>query len=152
MYCERSPLLIGFHCLAAIIGAKRPRRRNRNIHALRIAGIENDRVQAHAACARLPLWVRCRDRAGRAVRSSSRRHRSSGKSPHLPRRRKPCSDPSSEGSTCHTRLNSHGCCVPSYHWCVVSGLPVSATCRIRTYCCSLFGGPGAADSPGGVPG
>src|SRR5664279_2959349 len=24
----------------------------------------------------------------------------------------------SEGSKCHTRLNSHGCAVPSYHWCV----------------------------------
>ena len=31
----------------------------------------------------------------------------------------------SDGSRCQTRLNSHGCCVPSYHWCVVSGLPVS---------------------------
>src|SRR5579864_2270647 len=31
-----------------------------------------------------------------------------------------------EGSMCHTRLNSHGFCEPSYHWCVVSGLPVSA--------------------------
>src|SRR5205085_116773 len=31
----------------------------------------------------------------------------------------------SDGSKCHTRLNSQGCCVPSYHWCVVSGLPVS---------------------------
>src|SRR4029079_17200323 len=32
----------------------------------------------------------------------------------------------SEGSTCHTRLNSHGCWVPSYHWCVVSGFPVAS--------------------------
>src|SRR6266567_5901733 len=32
----------------------------------------------------------------------------------------------SDGSKCQTRLNSQGCCVPSYHWCVVSGLPVSA--------------------------
>src|SRR5688500_2633080 len=31
----------------------------------------------------------------------------------------------SDGSRCQTRLNSHGCCVPSYHWCVVRGLPVS---------------------------
>ena len=30
----------------------------------------------------------------------------------------------SDGSMCQTRLNSQGCCVPSYHWCVVSGLPV----------------------------
>ena len=31
----------------------------------------------------------------------------------------------SDGSRCQTRLNSQGCCVPSYHWWVVSGLPVS---------------------------
>src|SRR5206468_5619379 len=30
-----------------------------------------------------------------------------------------------DGSRCHTRLNSQGCWVPSYHWCVVRGLPVS---------------------------
>src|SRR5256885_15708049 len=30
----------------------------------------------------------------------------------------------SDGSRCHTRLNSQGCWVPSYHWCVESGLPV----------------------------
>src|SRR5258705_7011697 len=29
-----------------------------------------------------------------------------------------------DGSRCQTRLNSQGCCVPSYHWCVVRGLPV----------------------------
>src|SRR5258705_13549661 len=35
-----------------------------------------------------------------------------------------------EGSRCQTRLNSQGCCVPSYHWCVVSGLPV---CGVTSY-------------------
>src|SRR5262249_4518204 len=30
----------------------------------------------------------------------------------------------SDGSRCQTRLNSQGCCVPSYHWCVVRGLRV----------------------------
>ena len=34
----------------------------------------------------------------------------------------------SEGSRCHTRLNSHGCGVPSYHWCVPA--------RRRTQTCS----------------
>ena len=29
---------------------------------------------------------------------------------------------SSDGSRCHTRSNSHGCGVPSYHWCV-PGVP-----------------------------
>src|SRR5450631_3904223 len=31
----------------------------------------------------------------------------------------------SDGSRCHTRLNSHGCGVPSYHWCV-PGTPAYA--------------------------
>src|SRR6266576_3229897 len=30
-----------------------------------------------------------------------------------------------DGSRCQTRLNSQGCWVPSYHWCVVRGLPLS---------------------------
>ena len=55
MYCDRSPWLIGFQRLAAIVGAERARRRDGNVHPLRIARIENDRVQAHAARARLPL-------------------------------------------------------------------------------------------------
>ena len=40
---------------AAVVGAERARRRDGNVHPLRIAGIENDGVQAHAARARLPL-------------------------------------------------------------------------------------------------
>src|SRR5262245_22662544 len=49
---DRSPLL------AATIGAESARGANRNPHALRITRIKNDRVQAHAACTRLPLWSR----------------------------------------------------------------------------------------------
>src|SRR5207302_10291992 len=30
----------------------------------------------------------------------------------------------SDGSRCQTRLNSQGCCVPSYHCCVFRGLPL----------------------------
>src|SRR5208282_5370976 len=51
----------------------------------------------------------------------------------------------SEGSKCHTRLNSHGCCVPSYHWCVVSGAPVSAE---ASYANLLLGGGGMAPGTG----
>ena len=40
---------------AAIIGAESARRRNRDVDALGIAGIENDGVQAHASGARLPV-------------------------------------------------------------------------------------------------
>ena len=41
--------------LAAVIGAEGARGRDGDVHALRIVGIENDGVQAHAARARLPL-------------------------------------------------------------------------------------------------
>src|SRR5271169_1305860 len=56
-----------------------------------------------------------------------------------------------DGSRCHTRLNSHGCCVPSYHWCVVNGLPLSPA-SYTNLLLTAFGGPGAGASPGGVPG
>ena len=62
-----------------------------------------------------------RGRAGRRVRARSCRRRWCGRSRRLRRRRRRCSGSVSDGSRCQTRLNSHGCCVPSYHWCVVSG-------------------------------
>src|SRR5215471_8649303 len=52
----------------------------------------------------------------------------------------------SEGSKCQTRLNSHGCCVPSYHWCVVSGFPVSEDSSYLNLLLSVFGGPAAGAS------
>src|SRR6266446_601951 len=60
----------------------------------------------------------------------------------------------SDGSRCQTRLNSQGCCVPSYHWCVVSGLPVSADVSYANLLLFPFGGASweGAGSPGGVPG
>src|SRR5229473_5635030 len=60
----------------------------------------------------------------------------------------------SEGSRCHTRLNSHGCCVPSYHWCVVSGLPVSGLVSYTNLLLSPLGMPSGAvvGSPAGFPG
>src|SRR6516164_5253853 len=56
-----------------------------------------------------------------------------------------------EGSKCHTRLNSHGCCVPSYHWCVVSGLPVSSLVSYENLLLG-FGGQLCVSSPGLTPG
>src|SRR5260370_31611382 len=41
--------------LAAIVGAESARRRDRDVNSLRIARIENDGVQTHAARTRLPL-------------------------------------------------------------------------------------------------
>src|SRR5581483_1406235 len=48
---------------------------------------------------------------------------------------------SSDGSRCHTRLNSHGCCVPSYHWWVVSGAPVSGETSYTNLLLSPAGHP-----------
>src|SRR5438132_14420388 len=60
----------------------------------------------------------------------------------------------SDGSRCQTRLNSHGRCDPSYHWCVVGGLPVSGDASYTNLLLSPFGMPSGvlAGSPGGVPG
>src|SRR5207244_11823012 len=60
----------------------------------------------------------------------------------------------SDGSRCQTRLNSHGCCDPSYHWCVVSGLPVSGDASYANLLLSPLAVPlgGFCGSPGGVPG
>src|SRR5262249_8899383 len=41
--------------LAAVIASKRARGRDCDVYPLRIAGVENDRMQAHPAGARLPL-------------------------------------------------------------------------------------------------
>src|SRR5436305_13793778 len=59
-----------------------------------------------------------------------------------------------DGSRCHTRLNSHGRCVPSYHWCVVSGLPDLADVSYTNLLLSPLGVPSGlvVGSPGGVPG
>ena len=48
----------GLPGFAAVVGAKRARRGDGDKDALGIAGIENDGVQAHAACARLPARTR----------------------------------------------------------------------------------------------
>src|ERR1700704_2013922 len=42
-------------CLAAVISPERTRRRDRDENSLRIFWIEQDRVQTHSACARLPF-------------------------------------------------------------------------------------------------
>ena len=52
---ERRPLLIGCPRLAAVVRAERARRRDRDEHPLRVVGVDEDRVQAEPAGARLPL-------------------------------------------------------------------------------------------------
>src|SRR6267142_7011567 len=60
----------------------------------------------------------------------------------------------SDGSRCQTRLNSHGRCDPSYHWCVVSDLPVWGDASYANLLVSPLAIPlgGFCGSPGGVPG
>ena len=53
--------------LAAVVGAERAGRRDRDEDPLRVRGIEDDRVQAHAAGARLPVRPGAVRRAGRAA-------------------------------------------------------------------------------------
>src|SRR6267143_6045752 len=47
----------------------------------------------------------------------------------------------SDGSRCQTRLNSQGCWVPSYHWWVVRGLPVSGVASYTNLLLSPVGMP-----------
>src|SRR3984957_19342433 len=58
----------------------------------------------------------------------------------------------SDGSRCHTRLNSQGCCVPSYHWCVVSGFPVSSDASYTNLLLSPAAWPGSSLASGAEPG
>src|SRR6266576_5316426 len=58
----------------------------------------------------------------------------------------------SDGSRCQTRLNSQGCCVPSYHWCVVRGLPVPGEASYTNLLLSPLGNPSGlfSNAPPGV--
>src|SRR5213594_5042538 len=153
MYCECRPRLIGFHVLPASSERKAP-------------------------AAEMATWIRF------GLLGSSRmvwRHIPPAPGCHLgpvPCPRRPASScqvlpPSlvrnnaassipaytvsgsvSDGSRCQTRLNSQGRCVPSYHWCVVSGLPDLADVSYTNLLLSPLGVPSGVvvGSPGGVPG
>ena len=80
-----------------------------------ILRIENNRVQAHAAGAGLPLRARavaaesCELLPGLSAIGGAKQCGIFYSGIDL-------SGSVSEGSRCQTRLNSQGCCVPSYHW------------------------------------
>src|SRR5437867_12298792 len=57
----------------------------------------------------------------------------------------------SDGSRCHTRLNSHGRCVPSYHWCVVRGLPVPGDVSYTNLLLTPWGVPSGPEVGIGAP-
>ena len=118
MYCDFSPRLIGFQVLPPSSVRNAPAAEMAMKHPLGIGRVEQDRVQAHAAGARLPAWAPSRARAGRTAHASVW-------PPSVERNSAASSTPAytvsgsvSDGSRCQTRLNSQGCGVPSYHWCV----------------------------------
>ena len=56
MYCDCSPRLIGLHVLPASSVRNAPAAEMATKIRFGLRGIEQDRVQAHAAGARLPAW------------------------------------------------------------------------------------------------
>ena len=95
MYSERRPRLIGRHVCAAVVGAERAGRGDRDEDPPGIARIEDDRVQAHATGTRLPR----RPRAVAAQPASScqlDRRRSSGTARRPRPRRRRCRDRSAK--------------------------------------------------------
>src|SRR5437868_15035477 len=149
MYWEWSPWFVGFHVL--------PPSSVRNAPAAEIAikirlGLLGSRM---IVCRHIPPapgchfgpvpWPRRLESSFHVVPPSLERKRAASSTPAYT-----VSGSVSDGSRCHTRLNSHGCCVPSYHWCVVSGAPAASYANLLL---SPFGmPPGPVASPAGVPG
>src|SRR5882724_5109665 len=152
IYCDLRPRLIGFHVL--------PASSLRNAPAAEIAmnilplTVGSSRI----VCRHIPPAPGCH--FGPVPCPRKPESSSHVRPPFVVRNNAASSTPAytvsgslSDGSKCHTRLNSHGCCVPSYHSCVVSGLPVSPEVSYVNLLLSPFGIPsGVVVSPGGVPG
>ncbi len=121
--------------LPAIIAPERARGRDGNEDALRIFRIEQNGVQTHSARARLPFRAGAMFAQTGEFLPGRRRHRSIRKAPRLPPLRRRGSGSLNDGSRCQTRLNSHGCCVPSYHMCVSRARHRKRTCCSRPWAC-----------------
>src|SRR5688572_26665934 len=121
MYCDFSPRLIGFHVV--------PPSSVRNAPA--------DEIATNMRFAFLGSWmIVCRHKppapgchCGPVPCPRSPESSFQFCPPSVERKSAASSTPAytvsgsvSEGSRCQTRLNSHGRCEPSYHWCVVSGV------------------------------
>ena len=104
--------------LAAVVGAKRAGGRDRDEDAFRVRRDRGGSCAAPCRRRRASTAVPSRGRGARAVPATSGRRRSCGTARRPRRPRRPCRDRCSDGSRCQTRLNSQGCGVPSYHWCV----------------------------------
>src|SRR3984885_9346812 len=121
MYCERSPWLIGFHVL--------PPSSVRNAPAAEIAMyIRSAWLGSRIiVCRHIPPAPGCHEDPVPCLRSPE--SSSQVCAPSVERNNAASSTPAytvsgsvSDGSRCHTRLNSHGCGVSSYHLCV-PGMP-----------------------------
>src|SRR5207237_5938327 len=153
MYCDRRPLLIGFQVLPPSSVRKAPAA-EMAIH-IRL-GLLGSRMMV---CRHMPPapgchlgpvpWPRSPESSCQLCAPSVERKRAASSMPAYT-----VSGSVREGSRCHTRLNSQGCCVPSYHWCVVSGFPVSGDVSYTNLLLSPLGVPSGVvvGSPGGVPG
>src|SRR3977135_4377421 len=124
MYCECRPRLIGFQVLPASSERKAPGAematdsRRRFVGSSRIVGRH---IHTATGCHLGPVpWPRRPASSCQVVPPSLERNNAASSTPAYT-----VSGSVSEGSRCHTRLNSQGCWVPSSHWCVVRGLPVS---------------------------
>src|SRR5579884_1409732 len=140
MYCDLNPWLIGFQVLPPSSVRKAPAAEMATKIRLGLLGSRT------MVCRHMPPAPGCHLGPVPCPRSpGSSCHECA---PSVERKMAASSTPaktvsgsSSDGSRCHTRLNSHGCCVPSYHWCVVSGAPVSGETSYTNLLLSPAGHP-----------
>ncbi len=114
------PLVDRLPGLAAIVGAERARRRNRD-RTCASGSSDRERWCAGPCRPRPASTLAASGRASPAVPASSAAIGAleEGRILHARIDRLRIV---SEGSRCQTRLNSHGCGVPSYHWCCPAAL------------------------------
>src|SRR6267143_1054097 len=124
MYCECRPRLIGFQVLPASSERKAPAAEMATYIRRGFVGSSRigwRHIPPAPGCHLGPVpWPRRPASSCQVVPPSLERTNAASSTPAYT-----ASGSVSEGSRCQTRLNSPGCWVPSYHWCVVSGLPVS---------------------------
>src|SRR5216110_3187939 len=151
MYCECRPRLIGFQVL--------PPSSERNAPAAEIATYirrafvgSSRMVWRHIppapGCHLGPVpWPRRPASSCHVLPPSLVRNRAASSTPAYT-----VSGSVRDGSRCQTRLNSQGCWVPSYHWCVVSGLPVWGEASYTNLLLSPLGNPSGlfSNAPPGV--
>src|SRR5216117_592666 len=150
MYCERRPWLIGFQVVPPSSERKAPAAEMATCIRRGLLGSSRivwRHIPPAPGCHLGPVpWPRRPASSCHVVPPSLVRNRPASSTPAYT-----VSGSVSDGSRCQTRLNSQGCCVPSYHWCVVSGLPVPADTSYTNLLLSPAGmpsGPFVTPPPG----